>query len=157
MGCRRIKKMVSPYIDDGLTAADRETFLQHIGKCRKCSRELTQAQEVHKLFTQAERSPAPYGFTARVMANLEHKRLPGKYLRDIFTFRPLFPCLAKTAFALAVMTLGIIAGSRLIPYQTGIQEQAGTEQAFSLDVFQAAPPDSIGGAYAGIMGEGNEG
>jgi anti-sigma factor RsiW len=157
MGCRRMKKIISLYIDGELSATDRESFLLHIGKCERCCGELIEARAVHRLFAEAGRSQAPYGFTARVMANLEQKELPGKRIRDLFVFRPFLPRVAGVAFALSVMAFGIVAGNRLILDNAVLQEQAGIEQAFSLDVFQATPPDSIGGVYESIVGARNEG
>jgi anti-sigma factor RsiW len=157
MGCRRIKKMMSGYIDDELTSSAKEAFLLHIGKCEKCSKEFEETQAVHLLFTNAKRTPAPYGFTSRVMAKLEPKALPGKSIWDTFILRPLIPRMAGVVLALAVMILGIIAGSHLVNNRAINQEQTSLKQAFALDVFQATPPDSIGGVYADIMEAKNEG
>jgi anti-sigma factor RsiW len=157
MGCRRMKKMISPYIDDELTSREKEAFLEHIGTCPGCSRELEEARSVHLMFVDTERSQAPYGFAERVMAEAARKDAPRKKFWERIPFMPLLPGFAEAAFALAVMVLGIIAGNQLVLQSDVHQERAGIEQAFSLDVFQAAPPGSVGGAYASIMEEGNEG
>jgi anti-sigma factor RsiW len=157
MGCRRIRKMMSAYIDDELTSANKETFLLHVGKCQTCSQKLSEAQAVHQLFANAERTPAPYGFASRVMANLEPEVISKKRILDAFIFRPLVPRMAGVVLALAVMLFGIIAGNHLVTNRTINQEQASIEQTFSLDVFQATPPDSIGGVYADMMEVKNEG
>jgi anti-sigma factor RsiW len=157
MSCRRTKRMISRYIDDELATGERESFLEHIGKCPACSRELEEASAVHQLFTGAERSPAPYGFTARVMAGISREDAPRKWSWDFIAFRPFLPRFAEAAFTIAVMALGIVAGSQLVLDRAAPQDKAGIEEVFSLDVFQATPPDSIGGAYANIMEAGDEG
>jgi len=157
MGCRRIRKMISYYIDDRLTPTDRETFIEHIRSCPKCSNELAESQAVHQLFAKAERSPAPYGLTARVMENLEHKDIPRTRIRELFIFRPFLPRFAGVVLAFAVMVLGIITGNLLVTDRAVPQNTATIEQAFALDVFQANPPGSLEGAYAGIMEVDDEG
>ncbi|HQG30828.1 MAG TPA: zf-HC2 domain-containing protein [Deltaproteobacteria bacterium] len=157
MNCRRTKKMISPYIDDELTPREKEAFLEHIGKCQECSRELEEARAVHLIFTKTERSQAPYGFTERVMAETARKDAQRKSFWELIPFRPLLPGLVEVACALAIMVLGIIAGNQLVLHSPAHQERAGIEQAFSLDVFQANPPGSVEGAYARIMEAGNEG
>jgi anti-sigma factor RsiW len=157
MSCRRMKKMISPYIDDELTPHEKKNFLEHIGKCPGCSRELEEARSVHLMFTKAERSPTPYGFAERVIAEAVRKDAPRKSFWGRIPFRPFLPGLAEVIFALAVMVFGIIAGNQLITHSAVQRERAGIEQAFSLDVFQAAPPGSVGGAYASIMEADNEG
>lgn len=157
MGCRRIKKMMSLYIDDELSPVDRESFLLHIKSCPHCSKELAESQAVHQLFAKAERSSAPYGFTARVMEELEHKDIPQTRIREFFLFRPFLPRFAGVVLALAVMVLGIMAGNLLVTDRAVPQNTATIEQTFSLDVFQANPPGSLESAYAGIMEVGDEG
>ena len=150
MGCRRIKKMMSLYIDNELSSVDKEIFLLHIKSCPKCSKELAESQAVHQLFTKAEKSPAPYGFMARVMEKLERKDIPQTRIREFFLFRPFLPRFAGVIMSLAVMALGIMAGNLLVTDRVS-QNTATIEQTFSLDVFQANPPGSLEGAYAGIM------
>jgi anti-sigma factor RsiW len=157
MGCRRIKKMMSMYIDNELSPVDRESFLLHIKSCPQCSKELAESQAVHQLFTKADKSPAPYGFTARVMENLEHKETPQKKIREFFLFRPFLPRFAGVVLTLAVMVFGIITGNLLVTGMAVPQNTATIEQTFSLDVFQANPPGTLEGAYAVIMEVDNEG
>lgn len=157
MRCGRIRKMMSAYIDDELTSSAKEAFLLHIGKCKRCGKELEEAQAVHQLFAKAERTPAPYGFTLRVMANLEPEYLPGKSIRDLFTLRPFLPKAAAVVMMLAVMVFGIITGTHLATNSARNPEQATIKQELALDLFQATPPDSIGGAYADMMETRNEG
>jgi anti-sigma factor RsiW len=157
MGCRRIKKMMSLYIGNELSPVDRETFQLHIKNCPQCSKELAESQAIHQLFTKTEKSPAPYGFTARVMENLEHKDIPQTKIREFFLFRPFLPRFAGVVLALAVMVLGIISGNLLVTARAIPQNTATIEQVFSLDVFQANPPGTLEGAYAAIMEVDNEG
>jgi anti-sigma factor RsiW len=157
MGCRQIIKMMSLYIDNELSPIDKETFLFHIEHCPQCSKELAESQTVHQLFIKAEKSPAPYGFTARVMEKLEHKDIPQARIREFFLFRPFLPRFAGVVLTLAVMVFGIITGNLLVTSMAVPQNTATIEQTFSLDVFQANPPGTLEGAYAAIMEVDNEG
>ena len=154
MGCAQIRKMISPYMDDELSPDEKKAFDSHIQSCAACKKALEKTLALQQLFTSAERFPAPYGFAARVLANLEE---PQGFRRLGLSIRkPFFLRAAQVAFALGVMTIGIVTGSLLLPEKTNHIPQTAIQQTFSLDLFQAMPPGSIGGAYVTIMGAGNE-
>jgi len=152
MKCRHAKKMISRYIDDELARDEKKDFSSHIRVCSLCREVLEETRALHELFAAAGQFPAPHGFAARVMANLERReesrrrRFPG--------FRPLFFRTAQVAFALVVMTIGAISGSLLLPERperTDPIVQTAVQDNFSLDLFQATPPGSIGGVYNTLM------
>ena len=154
MECAPIRQMISPYVDDELSLDEKKAFDSHIQSCAACKKALEKALALHQLFDSAERFPAPYGFAARVLANLEEPQ--GFRLLGLFTMKPFFLRAAQVAFAVGVMTIGIVTGSLLLPERTNPIPQTAIQQTFSLDLFQAMPPGSIGGAYVTIMGAGNE-
>ena len=154
MKCKHAKKIISQYIDDALSPDEKKGFDSHIRSCASCSEALEETQALRRLFASAQRFPAPYGFSTRVLQNLDEKE--GSQVRGFFGFRPLFLRAAQVAFALVVMTIGIISGNLLLAERTEPIGQTAVQETFSLDLFQATPPDSIGGIYNTLMRPGHE-
>jgi anti-sigma factor RsiW len=154
MKCRHARKMISQYVDDELSPGERRDFDSHIKGCASCRNELEETGALHELFASALRFPAPYGFSTRVLANLDEKE--GARAQGILGFRPFFLRAAQIAFALVVMTVGVISGNLLLPESTDHIGQTAVQETFSLDLFQATPPGSIGGIYDTLMRPSNE-
>ena len=112
MKCRHAKKMISQYVDEELSPTRKRYFEAHIRSCAACRGELEEARALHLLFSSAERFAAPYGFAARVLANLGEKEAPR--IPRLLGFRPLFLRAAQAALAVVVMTIGIVSGSLLL-------------------------------------------
>jgi anti-sigma factor RsiW len=145
MKCTYVRQMISQYVDGELGLDEKKDFESHIQSCASCREELEETRALHRLFASAERFAAPYGFATRVLANLEEKER-----------RPLFLRAAQVALALVVMTFGIISGNLILAERTDHIGQTTVQEAFSLDLFQATPPDSIGGIYDTLMRPSNE-
>jgi anti-sigma factor RsiW len=154
MKCRHVRKKISQYIDNDLSPDEKKNFGSHIQNCASCRKELKETLALNQLFASAERFPAPYGFSTRVLANLDEKE--GSRVGRLFGFRPLFLRAAQVAFALVVMTVGIISGNLLLAERPNPAGQAAVQETFSLDLFQATPPDSIGGIYNTLMESSHE-
>jgi anti-sigma factor RsiW len=149
MKCRHVRKMIPQYVDDRLSPSRKRDIESHIESCGSCKDKLEDARALHVLFSSAERFQAPYGFAARVLASLDEKE--ASRIRSLLGFRPLFLRAAQVVLVLLVMTIGIISGNLLAPERTPPTGQTAVQQTFSLDLFQAAPPDSIGGIYNTLM------
>ncbi len=149
MKCHRIRKMISPYMDDRLGPAEKEGFISHIRGCAFCRKDLEETQSLGHLFASAERFHAPYGFATRVMANVQERE--PSWLSRFFASRPLFLRVMGVAMVLIVSFIGLISGNVLVADKGAIQREANIQQALSLEVFQATPPDTIGAIYVTIM------
>jgi anti-sigma factor RsiW len=154
MKCRHAKRMISQYVDDELGLDEKKGFDSHIQSCAACREALEEVRSLHRLFASAERFPAPYGFATRVLANLDEKE--GARVRGLFSTRPLLLRAAQVAFALLVMTVGVVSGNMLLTERTGSIGQTAVQETFSLDLFQATPPGSIGGIYDTLMRPSHE-
>jgi anti-sigma factor RsiW len=157
MKCSRIRKMISPYVDDELSPEDKRTFTAHIQECAACKNELEDIQSVHELFASAENYSAPSGFATRVMANLEEteETAYSRFWRFL-TVRFFFFCTIEVTFALIVVMLGAISGNVLVRDRITPQRPLTVQESFSLDLFQATPPNSVGGVYVKLMGATDE-
>jgi anti-sigma factor RsiW len=154
MKCHHARKMISQYVDDELSLDEKKDFDSHIRSCASCREELEQTRTLHELFASGERFAAPYGFATRVLANLEEKEW--SRVRSLLGFRPFFLRAAQVAFALVVMTIGVVSGNLLLAERTDHIRQTAVQETFSLDLFQATPPGSIGGVYVTLMGASHE-
>jgi anti-sigma factor RsiW len=149
MKCHRIRKMISPYVDDRLGPAEKEGFISHIRGCADCRKDLEETQALGHLFASAEIFHAPYGFTTRVMENLKER--DPSWLSRFSAARPLFLRVMEVALVLIVFFIGLISGNVLVADKGATPRAANIQQALSLEVFQATPPDTIGAIYVTIM------
>jgi anti-sigma factor RsiW len=152
--CSHARKMISQYVDDELTPDDKKDFGSHIQSCASCREAVGEARAIHELFASAGRFPAPYGFVTRVLANLDEKE--ASRAGRVFGGRPLFLRAAQVAFAVIAMTVGVISGNLLLPESRDHIGQTAVQETFSLDLFQATPPGSIGRIYNTLMRPSNE-
>jgi anti-sigma factor RsiW len=157
MKCSQIRKMISPYVDNELAPDELKLFTSHIQGCPACKEELEKIRSIHQLFACAERFEAPLGFATRVMAHVEETEEAGLFsrIRRLFAIRPLFLRTLEVAFALVIMLIGVMSGNMLVADRTP-GTQPTIQESFSLDLFQATPPDSIGGAYMKLVGTADE-
>jgi len=140
MNCAKVLKHISPYLDGELLAAEQLNLVAHLQSCAKCRAVAAEMLLQRQLFAQGERFTTPVGFRARVMANLESAPAPGLWwLRTLTGF-------AEIAVLVVIIFTGIASGSflaeRLAPGKT-----AAVTASLGLDLFDLAPPDSLGGAY----------
>jgi anti-sigma factor RsiW len=150
MSCSK-SNLVSPYLDKEMGADETIAFEAHARGCSRCAQKLEELRALHSAFSAVQSHQAPYGFSTRVLARaaeLEKKKAP-------WYFAPLFVRFAEAAVLLVVVTLGILAGNAMtngVPGRMAVNMTA----SLSLDLFEAAPPGSLGGAYLALMEAGNE-
>jgi anti-sigma factor RsiW len=143
-------KIISAYLDDELLPADRALFESHAQDCADCTLKLEEMRAVQAMFASAEKYQAPYGFSARVMARTA--QLDRKKPR---WFVPLFITFAEAAVLLIVITVGILAG-RVMTNSRSAVTATNIASSLSLDLFDATPPGSLGGAYLAMTEVKNE-
>lgn len=148
MRCAEIRKMISLSIDERLSPDEKESLSSHIRNCSGCKEALEEERAVHELFASAERFSAPYGFSTRILANLETES-PSPWWA-VFTCRPLILRAMEWGFALIVIVSGLFFGNLLVADRVSPRQSITLQESFSLDLFQATPPDSISGAYVAL-------
>jgi anti-sigma factor RsiW len=150
MKCKSASRLISQYIDDELGPDEKATFLLHIQGCAACKERIEEIRSVHQMFAAAARFSAPHGFATRVMANLETEERA--WLPRVWGLRPFFLRSAEVAIAVVVMAVGIFSGTLLLEEKMPPHRQPTVRETFSLDLFQAAPRDSIAGVYLSYAG-----
>ncbi len=144
MKCSKAHKLISPYVDGELSERDMKPLKDHMKVCGKCRAEFEENKELHGFFSGVAEFKAPYGFHTRVMANISSGKARGN------SRIPVIAMLAEGFAIIAVIVLGIFSGTQLTK---GYMPDKAKEviASFSLDVFDPAPPDSLGGAYLAMM------
>jgi anti-sigma factor RsiW len=156
MTCPEARNMISLYIDDELLPDERQGFVAHIETCQACREELTETEQLHGLFVVAPRFDAPLGFAPRVLAQVDKKKERWfGHLWQSLSSQPFFLRTAQIAFALVIVIIGALSGSLLTTART-TEALPTVRESFSLDLFKATPPDSVGGVYMRLVGVANE-
>ena len=149
MDCLKMQKLMSPYIDGELSEGKKREFENHAKVCERCRTEVEEMKGLHQLFANTEKFAAPYGFHTRVMANVNTAKT-GKLPGISIPVR-----LAETVMVLLLIAIGIMSGTFLV--RSLIPGRAADVIAsLHLDVFQYAPPGTLGGAYLAMTEERNE-
>jgi anti-sigma factor RsiW len=145
--------LISAYLDDELKGTDRTALETHVQACAQCGTALTDMRSLRAAFTTAERHSAPRGFTTRVMARAAALESPSPYplpsgerIKVRGGFVPLFIKFAEAAVLLIIITVGIIAG-KVMTNGSPAAKTTNIASSLSLDLFDATPPGSLGGAY----------
>jgi len=129
---------------------EKTALESHVQGCAQCEAALKDMQSMQAAFANAERHQAPYGFATRVTARtaaLEKKRSPWSV--------PLFIRFAEAAALVIVITIGILAGTVMTNERSAVTT-TNIASSLSLDLFDAAPPGSLGGAYLAMTEVKNE-
>jgi anti-sigma factor RsiW len=141
---------ISAYLDNELEEKERASASAHLKDCARCAQALAELQSLQQAFSAAERFKAPYGFATRVLARtseLDRKKAPW--------FIPVFAKFAEAAFLALVIFTGIAAGTFITKGLTA-QKAANLASSMSLDLFDATPPGSLGGAYLAMTEANHE-
>ena len=149
MRCLKAHKLLSPYMDGELHPAKREALESHLKECDGCRAEFESLQKLQALFGHTEKYSAPYGFATRVTA------AAGARSKGRAALAPWFVKLAEAALFALIISAGVLSGDflsgRLMPEKT-----ASLTSSLSLEIFDPAPPESLGGVYLAMMEESHE-
>lgn len=142
--------LISAYLDEELQRSDKAELESHLQGCAECGAVLKDLRSLRAAFANAERHQAPYGFKTRVMARTA---APGAKRSPWFV--PVLTGFAEAAVLLMVITVGILAG-RIMTDSSPAAPATNIASSLSLDLFDAAPPGSLGGVYLAMTEAGNE-
>jgi anti-sigma factor RsiW len=149
MSCSKTK-LISAYLDNELGLGEKTAFEAHVQGCNRCFQSLEELRSLRAAFSTTQRHQAPYGFATRVMARtreLEKQQTPWHV--------PLIMRFTEAAVLLVVITVGILAG-RVMTSASSATNTPTIASTLSLDMFDATPPGSLGGAYLAMTEAKNE-
>ncbi len=140
MKCSTAHKFISPYIDGELPKRDLKTLEDHMKACHKCRAEFEEGMELHNLFTSTEKFEAPFGFHTRVISNISLGEI-----RETARI-PVLVRLVEAVAIVIVIAFGILSGG-LVTKGYSPDKARDVMASLSLDIFDSAPPGSLGGVY----------
>jgi len=146
--CRKVRGMLSEYIDSGLSSENKGVVERHLQTCEACSKELESLRMAVQLLHRVSEVPAPRSFTVTVPQPRRESAFGPSSLRW------LRPATAIIAIALVVLLMGDFlnafqsAGVNLGPGNLTLSDRGG--QSFSSPV-PTEPPIMVN--VPGIMGQ----
>lgn len=148
MKCTTAHRLMSAALDGELSAREQDVLAAHLGECMVCSEEFHAFQEMQRALLQTERFSAPSGLARRVMAQLDP-------VDSRPFFAPLWMNFAEALVILIVIGIGVVSGN-LFSNSMGLRNSEKGIASMSLEIFDATPLDSLGGAYLAMLEVGNE-
>ncbi len=143
MRCSKAKKLLSPYIDNELSAGQKHLIESHVKGCAACSTKLEVLRGLQSSFAHLAMPQAPYGFATRVMSGIAERP------KGVPLLLPVFTRLVEAAAIAAIILIGTKAGVLL--GSAFVQQRSTMVSSLSLDSFESVQPNSIGGAYIAMM------
>jgi anti-sigma factor RsiW len=67
MDCKKVKNLISDYLDERLSAKDKKSFEEHISGCKKCEDELNSFLDSWKIMANYDTPEVGSDFTAKVV------------------------------------------------------------------------------------------
>ena len=140
-GCRKVKKMMSLYIDGMLSEKDENIFLAHIGRCGSCKKEFNSLKAMAAQLGSLPKLPLDEKFHAETMALIKTQ----KALRKKNAPKPTLPS-ARLFTSRAFVRLGTAAASFLVVLLAASSLTIGISSAVSVAPKESGP--AAGGAIS---------
>ncbi len=147
--CSSIKRHIPLFVDGELSIKDEKAVAAHVQTCGLCANELRDMQIMQQMFNLAEKYQAPYGFAERVIANA----VSPQEQKGVFV--PCFTKVIEAVVFVIIIAVGIASGNFLVPGHPS-PEPDTLAVTLSLDIFETAPPGSIGDVYLAVEGTRHE-
>ena len=142
MNCTQAQGLISSNLDGELTPAEQPGLSAHLQACPECRLLEASLRGQRQLFAREARLAAPVGFRTRVVANLASVPARG------FAWLRLWAGVAEVAVLGLIILAGIVSGGILAGR---LNPESAVASALALDLFDSAPPDSLGGAYLAML------
>lgn len=148
MRCKKAHRLMSAALDGELSTREQDLLAEHLKQCTACGNEFHAFQGMHRVLLQSERFTAPAGLSRRVMTRLDTVK-PQPF------FAPLWMHFAEALMVFVVVGIGIVSGN-LFSNSLGLGNNDKGIASLSLEIFDAAPRESVGGAYLAMLEVGHE-
>jgi anti-sigma factor RsiW len=142
-------RLISPYLDGECSKDEKMLFEAHVKNCRVCAGKLDETRTMRAAFGQAMRYRAPSGFYARVLDKVQSNA------QARLSFALLLTRFAAAVVVLIVIGLGVLTG-KFLGSVDRTDKAAEAAAYLSLDIFNATPHNSPGGAYLAMTEKKHE-
>ncbi|MDD3580462.1 MAG: zf-HC2 domain-containing protein [Desulfobacca sp.] len=141
LDCQKVKELLSAYMDDELSEAQRELVQAHLGKCPVCRQELARLERLWQTLAALPEVAPPADLVERVLVQLPPRQAP--WWRSL-------------ALAASLLVGIMIGGSLGVNLHQGLYQTDSEPQVVALEVFEDFPPASLGTLLTTYqMDEGN--
>ncbi len=130
MRCKQSKNRLSAYMDNLLSAQEKERLERHLAQCPHCRRELANLQETVHLLQTAPETPAPDHFLKQVNAALETReqqpslgKTIGRYL--FVPFRIKIPVQLAAATVMAAVVIMVVTSPEMEKVSETVMQKHG--------------------------------
>lgn len=114
LDCSSAQKLMSPFIDSMVSAAEAECLESHVALCQACQRQLQSYKSIRSLLTRTEKPAVPADMVLETRVRLSHERNRNVFVRLENRLRyVLKPLVVPALFGVSVTVLffGILLGS----------------------------------------------
>jgi hypothetical protein len=139
MDCRKFRKNLESYLEDGLDFAGRFGMERHAQQCIRCGKDMADAQRIRRMVSEIDRVKAPENFEASVIGEIAKRRLKVRTagIRRFWIYGhegPLWRKMALASSSLAVLAIGVFAflhltGTSQDPASTVAVAESGNSHA----------------------------
>jgi len=158
MKCKRVKQLLSKYLDGETGSKEEKVLLYHMEKCPTCPEEKERLVCVHRLFMPPEAIEPSSQFISRVMQRAAREQDQGTVLFRPPVFQRLKPVLTSLAFLILVAIsffFGSMIGNKMEAQKTMEKQMISStlEKTIPLTIFSDVPDGSIVSAYYALLKE----
>jgi hypothetical protein len=135
LDCSSAQKLMSPFIDSMVTAAETEHLELHIAVCQPCRRQLQSYKSMRNLLARVEKPVVPVDMVLDTRVRLSQERNKNVFLRlENRLSYVLKPIVVPAVFgvSLTVLFFGILLGSFASDSTVLAQDRPADEPAFAL-------------------------
>jgi hypothetical protein len=143
--CRKVRGLLSDYIDNSLSSEDKSFIEQHIQTCDDCSKELESLRVTVQLLHRVPEAPVPRPFTVTVPERKRERAFAPAGLRW------LRPATAIIAVALVVLLAGDF--SHAFVNNAGVNSGRGNATYIQLGPSSAPAEQQVMVTVPGVMGQ----
>ena len=133
--CIKVQKLMSPFIDSMVSAAEAERVGAHVSMCQPCRRQLQSLVSMRSLLTRTENPAVPKDLALTVRVRLSQERHKNRWNAMETRFNNVFKPLAVPALlgvSLTMLFFGTLLGSMASNVSAMPRTQIAERPVFSL-------------------------
>jgi len=137
MNCKKIRILLSAYIDHELAGKEEESVNEHLKVCRGCSEELKYLKQTKKLFSYKEKFEPPPFFETRLFNRIDtiQPSLRG-YFNVVRKIIPVFLILSVIGIGIFVKEVVFLKTENEYLFSTDLLFSQEIEESFNEELIQ---------------------
>jgi predicted anti-sigma-YlaC factor YlaD len=140
MNCKKIRILLSAYIDRELAGKEEESVNEHLKVCRDCSEELEYLKQTKKLFLYKEKVEPPPFFETRLFNRIDNAGAIQPSLRGYFNvvrkMIPVFLILSVIGIGIFVKEVVFLRATEEYLFPADLLFSQEVEESFNEELIQ---------------------